>query len=191
MIGKEDFLKAMSEAVERWPSLKGQLNVYYSHLNFMEYNAFERICHRFVEEYKSMPLPINFKEAFAEWKKEKWQDDPVVTNREEFKVVFNINCKQCGKKNTMCIQEPTGASPICKQCYTGLNNEQTKDRFQKLTEIASGKLKLSEPTRRKYTQYLQGDRILDVDPNVEFERIRVLHEQAALLRSQNKNEVKI
>lgn len=187
MIGKEDFSKAMSEAVERWPSLKGQLNVYYSHLKFIEYGAFEKICHRFVDEFRSMPLPVDFKEAFAEWKKENWKQDSGVTDREEFKVVFNMNCKECGKKNTMCVQEPPGASNRCRQCYTGLTNEEIKERFRNLMEIATGKLKLIEPRRRVFATSLQGEKVLDVDPKWEYERRQLLKQQADLIRTQKED----
>lgn len=189
MISKQDFTKAMEECVQRWPNLKGQAPVYYSHLSFINLEAFHSICNRVVEDFRSMPLPKDFKEAYAEWKKENWKKDPDITDREEFKIFFNVNCKECGKKNTMCIQEPVGDSNRCRQCYTGLTSQEIKDRYTQLISLISGKFKFKQKISKDLKDRIGGERMLDVDPKIEYERRKTLHEQAELLRHQSEEEI--
>jgi hypothetical protein len=135
MIGKQDFSRAINECVQRWPSLKGQLDVYYSHLSFMALEAFEKLCHRFVEDFRSMPLPKDFKEAYAEWKKENFTKDPSSIEENKYQVFSRVNCRFCGKKSTLCIEEPLGEKLKCRQCYTGLTDAQIKENFDTIYKM--------------------------------------------------------
>lgn len=140
MIGKQDFSQAINECIQRWPTLKSQVEVYYSHLNFMSLEAFEEMCHRFVEDFRSMPLPKDFKEAYAEWRKENFKKDPDFINENQYQVLEKVNCRACGKKNTMCIEEPLGTPYKCRQCYTGLTAMQVKAKFHQLSEMIVKKI---------------------------------------------------
>lgn len=134
-IGKEDFSEAIEECVVRWPSLKNQLDVYYSHLKHLNTEAFYEICHRFVEEFRSQsqPIPKDFLEAYGEWKKENWKRDPDQLNGENFKIRFGRNCNECGKRNTVCIK--IESDYICLQCYTGLTLQQIQGRYADLARM--------------------------------------------------------
>jgi len=135
MIGKQDFSKAINECVQRWPSLKGQLDVYYSHLSFMALEAFEKLCHRFVEDFRSVPLPKDFKEAYAEWKKENFTKDTGSIGENKYQIHFGVNCRSCSKKGIVCIEEPLGEKYKCRQCYTGLTDGQIKENFNTIYQM--------------------------------------------------------
>uniref|UniRef100_A0A6M3Y5F4 Uncharacterized protein n=1 Tax=viral metagenome TaxID=1070528 RepID=A0A6M3Y5F4_9ZZZZ len=185
MIGKEDFSKAIEECILRWPSLKGQLTVYYTHLNFMNYEAFEELCHRFVEDFRSMPLPKDFKEAYSEWKKESWEKGSDPIDRPDYIIHFAVNCVKCGKKNTMCIEEPLGESFECRECYTGLTFSEIMARFKKLAETAYPKIEYKKRSGR-YDRALEGERVLNVDPIAEMNRVAELKKQARKLLEEEK-----
>lgn len=144
MIGQDDFGRAIKECVIRWPTLEKQLDVYYSHLSFINYEAFSDICQRFVEDFRSMPLPKDFKEAYGDWKKENWERDPELSDRPGYKIQMGANCRKCGKKNIMCIEEPLGSEYECRPCYTGLTNRELISKFSELIEMLGGKFKYSE-----------------------------------------------
>lgn len=135
MIGKQDFSRAINECVQRWPTLKGQLDVYYSHLNFMALEAFEKLCHRFVEDFRSMPLPKDFKEAYSEWRKENFTKDPDLIEENKYQIHFGANCRHCSKKSTICIEQPLGEKFKCRQCYTGLTDAQIKENFKAIFDM--------------------------------------------------------
>ena len=134
-IGKEDFSEAINECVLRWPPLAKQVGIYYSHLNFIRLDAFENICHRFVEDFRSMPLPKDFKEAYSEWRKKNYTKEPRTKSMEDFIIEYERNCGSCEKRNVMCIQEPIGAGWECRQCYTGLTGEQIIERYGDLVKV--------------------------------------------------------
>lgn len=139
MIGKEDFLKMMDDFVKRWPTIQRQLDVYYSHLRFMDSSAFQEICNRFIEDFRAMPLVKDFKEAYSEWKKEKpIERDPI--GKPKFEIRFYTNCRLCEKKNTVCISEPMGSDWQCRQCYTGYTDKQIKDKLNNIYKNLSMKV---------------------------------------------------
>jgi hypothetical protein len=114
MIGKEDFSQALDECIQRWPTLKGQIAVYYSHLNWMPSDAFRELCSRFVENLRSAPLPKDFKEEYGVWKKDNWEKDPD-TEKLGFLFSAGVNCRSCDHKGALCIQEPVGSEWRCRQ----------------------------------------------------------------------------
>lgn len=134
MIGQDDFAKAIKECATRWPALEKQLDVYYKHLNFLDYQAFSMICHRFVEDFRSMPLPKDFKEAYAEWKRERPIERDSISGK-SFDVKYGVNCRYCDRKNVMCISEPIGSDWQCRQCYTGLTSAQIIEKWENLIAI--------------------------------------------------------
>jgi len=139
MIGKDVFSETISECVLRWPQLGKQMDVYYSRLSFMPYEAFYDICNRFVDTYKFVPLPKDFKEAYFEWKSDNFTKDPDAIERDEFKIFHNVHCRTCGDRDVTCIQYPVGSDNMCMQCYTGLTGEHITQRFKDLIRMIKDK----------------------------------------------------
>ena len=54
---------------------------------------------------------------------------------------YNITsgkCSECSRVG-MCISEPNGSPLICRECYTGLTNEQISQRFSDLAKMIEDK----------------------------------------------------
>ena len=96
MIGREDFSTAMDDCVTRWPSLKGQLEVYYKSLNSLTLRAFSDICEKFVEGSRSMPLPRDFKEEYEIWRQGNRIAD---VDGATYRIRTGVTCKTCMKEN--------------------------------------------------------------------------------------------
>jgi hypothetical protein len=56
-----------------------------------------------------------------------------------FQIRFKVNCRECGKKNAMCIEEPLGSPFLCRQCYSGLDGKGIAQKFRELAEIIGSK----------------------------------------------------
>ena len=138
-IGKSDFSTAINECVQRWPALKNQVEVYYSHLKFVRLDAFEEICHRFVEDFRGMPLPKDFKWAYSEWQKDNYLKVDGAKAADKSIILPGKVCKTCGKGNTVCIQEPIGSDWECRECYTGLTTKQIAGRYRDLVKMMDKK----------------------------------------------------
>ena len=134
-IGKEDFSEAINECVLRWPPLTKQVDVYYSHLKFIREDAFKEMCHRFVEDFRSMPLVRDFKEAYSEWRTKNYTKEPRTKSMDNFVIQPGANCQSCDKKHTVCIQEPIGSDWECRECYTGLTTKEIIGRLRDLGKM--------------------------------------------------------
>lgn len=149
MIGKQDFSTAIEECVKRWPNLERQLDVYYSHLNWMDFDAFDTICRRFVENFRSMPLIKDFKEGHAGWKEAKDKAQPQAEYESPYQVHYRVHCRQCGTFDKTCIEEPLGSDYRCRECYSGLPTDKIRKRFKVLTSIIGNGTCEKEFTRLK------------------------------------------
>ena len=57
----------------------------------------------------------------------------------DYKFEYHIMCQECHKPDMMCIKEPLDTGVWrCRQCYTGLTNEQIVEKFEELWRIADG-----------------------------------------------------
>ena len=89
--------------------------------------------HRAMDECQKMPTPtdiiqrmkINQTEESAEYK------------------IVSARCHKC-KRIALCISEPIGASYLCRECYSGLSNEQIGQRFADLGKMMSDREFLPE-----------------------------------------------
>lgn len=162
MIGKKDFSTAIEECVARWPALKNQLEVYYSHLNFIDFEAFEQICSRFVEDFRSMPLPKDFKDAYIEWRKDNLRHDPEdsAPGEDKYQIHFKANCQTCTSRNIPCIEEPLGSKYRCRQCYTGLTSKEIQAKYAQIIKTMEQKkydVRTAEPDQDTGLSRSQGN----------------------------------
>jgi hypothetical protein len=81
-----------------------------------------------LEECLKMPTPMDVISRIS------------VENNQE-NTAYNIGHARCSKCNRVatCISEPVGAPYICRECYTGLTNQQISQRFKDLGKMMDDK----------------------------------------------------
>jgi len=49
--------------------------------------------------------------------------------------ITSAKCTRCGRY-AMAITEPVGSPYLCRECYTGMSNQEIANKFKELGEIA-------------------------------------------------------
>lgn len=80
--------------------------------------------HRAMEECQRMPTPLDVISRIS----------PGDQKENEKFVITSARCSRCSRF-ALCISEPTGSPYLCRECYTGLTNDQIAERFRKLGEM--------------------------------------------------------
>jgi ribosomal protein L37AE/L43A len=54
-------------------------------------------------------------------------------NEADYRIEYHMMCQECHSPDVMCIKEPKGSGIWrCRECYTGLNADQVRKRFEDL-----------------------------------------------------------
>lgn len=90
-------------------------------------------------KYCNARMPLNIPRP--KYKTEKYKDDTA------FDIGYGVRCDKCGKITT-CIYEPPEIIWQCRECYSGISNDEYKRRMEKIIEIIDEK-----GTANEYLEY--------------------------------------
>ena len=79
---------------------------------------------RALEECQKMPTPMDVISRIT-------SDDQ--TNNGAF-TMTSTKCSKCHRV-LLCISEPSGSPYLCRECYTGLTNQQISDKFNQIADM--------------------------------------------------------
>ena len=99
------------------------IDIYYKALKTYTEDQVISACDECLVELKFFPKPMEIRKRLPA---------PESQKPEKFHM-YEGRCA-CGHVG-MVIQEPTGTSPRCRECYTGLSSQQVKKRFRDLHEM--------------------------------------------------------
>ena len=79
--------------------------------------------HKAMEECQKMPTPLDVIQRMP--------INQTVQNEDYH--MAQAKCSRCGRY-ALAISEPVGSPYLCRECYTGLSNQEIGERFRKLGE---------------------------------------------------------
>ena len=111
------------------------ISAYYYVLKKYQESDVQEAGYQAMEKYKYFPKPSELVSFIAKKQEDTQYEANFAPDNSPVKIWPNVRCRMCGKIG-MCIQEDDTWQ--CRQCYTGLTNEEIADRWEQATEKLRG-----------------------------------------------------